>query len=246
MAHGVWTHNDIIKLALIGSHSGQAVVNVFHFEVASAAQVPDNDDAGAQVLAANLVADWHTNNKTTWLACHTTGYSLLRAQVQIVERHNSRNRRLTAQDSTTGLPAAGTFNPGGQNNIDSLLTDAAVVRWRTDIAGRSHRGRTYVGPLPQGQVTNGVIGAGFLTPLNAWRDAFFARYKVGGTTQAIQFSTIYSRPFDQGTYGYVRGQGANRAMYFPPDYAGNSTGITSCSTDSNARTMRRRELGVGS
>ena len=44
---------------------------------------------------------------------------------------------------------------------------AAVMAWRTALAGRRYRGRTYIGPLNQAALTNQSLNGTFITNANA-------------------------------------------------------------------------------
>lgn len=242
MAHGNWAHRTLIRMSLLGRCQGQLIVNVFHFEATTATEATYVDDTLAQAGATALGVHWKANNQTEWMACHTVDYSLEGVRTQVIERPGNRNHALLATDNTTGLPVVGT-GPGAAPADE--MTSAAVVRWRSLLAGKSHRGRTYIGPLAENYIQGGVLQAIYLTPLNAWRTDFEALYMSPSNTYANAQLTIYSRPYDKFDYGYVKGSGAARTMHWPEDYDGNSSLVLSSAVDLVGRTQRRRELGVG-
>lgn len=247
MVHGAWTPNTLVQLSLIGACQGQAIVNVHHFEASGGTEATLLSDTLAQTFAGNLAADWATNLKTAWLNAHPQDYSLTRVQVQVLERPGNVNHRLVPQDYTTGLPGAGTiaFNSGD-------LSSAAVLKWKSVTAGRSHRGRSYVGPINNGNIVGGVVQAGWKTFLDAYVTAMINRYTGAGAGAAAGYVfTIYSRPYSNTgvatpEYQYTRRGPTGITVVTPPDYAGQSSFVVSGSTDTTARTQRRRELGVGS
>lgn len=247
MVHGPWTPNTLTQLTLVGACQGQAIVNVHHFEASAGTEATLLNDGLAQTYAANLAADWAGNLLTPWRNCHTQDYSLVRLQVQVLERPGNVNHRLVPQDYTTGLPQPGliAFNSGD-------MSTAAVLKWKSVTAGRSHRGRTYVGPINNGNVVGGVVQAGWKTPLDAYVTAMINRYTgLGAGAAAGYVLTIYSRPYSNTgvptpEYQYTRRGPTGITVVTPGDYAGQSSFVISGSTDTTARTQRRRELGVGS
>lgn len=247
MVHGVWGPNTLTQLTLVGRCQGNAVVNVHHFEASAGTEATLLSDTLAQTYAANLGNDWRTNLQTTWLACHPNDYYLDSIRVQVLERPGNLNHRLVPQDITTGLPAAGTVASAAGD-----LSGAAVIKWKSVTAGRSHRGRTYVGPLLQSWILDGSLIAGAKTVIDAYQAAMITRYTgLGSGAAAGYVLTIYSRPYSNTgvptpEYQYTRRGPTGITVITPPDYNGQSSFVLSGSTDSTARVQRRRELGVGS
>jgi len=50
------------------------------------------------------------------------------------------------------------------------LQNAAIITWRTGLAGRSRRGRTYLPPTGESQQNGGVLLASFLTLMNSFAE----------------------------------------------------------------------------
>lgn len=247
MVHGPWTPNTLIQLSLIGGCQGQTIANVHHFEVTGAVEATLLSDTLAQSAAMAVGNDWRSNLQTPWLACHTNDYTLQRIQVQVLERPTQVNHRLVPQDITTGLPAPGTIAAAAAD-----LSSAAVLKWKSVTAGRSHRGRTYVGPIAGASQLAGLVLAAFKTPLDAYVTAMITRYTGAGAGVALAGNfTIYSRPYSNvgvptPEYQYTRRGPTGITIVTPPDYAGQSSFVVSGSTDTTLRSQRRRELGVGS
>lgn len=256
MVHGAWAQRTVFQLSLIGSSNGQSIVNVHHFQATPANEALLLNDGLAQTSAQALVNDWQANLQTLWLACHLATYSLVRRRVQVLERPANVSHRLVAIDDTDSLPAAGTFDPSqGAVGLQEDQTAAAVIRWATAVAGRSHRGRSYVGPISSGQIDNGVIAATAITAINAYAQAMITRYTGAGAGSVLGWDLgIYSRPYSNTglpagqapEYQYTKRTGSGLTVITPPDYNGNFTNATGATVDTTARVQRRRELGVGS
>lgn len=256
MVHGVWGQRTLFQLSLIGSSNGQSIVNVHHFQSTPANEALLVSDAAAQVSAQALVDDWQANLQASWLGCHLLQYTLVTRRIQILERPGNVSHRLVALDDNNGLPTAGTYDPG--DGSGGLLEDqqaAAVVRWVTNIAGRSHRGRSYIGPLPSSQINNGVVSAPNLAVINTYAQAMITRYTGAGAGSVLGWDLcVYSRPYSNTglpagatpEYQYTKRTGTGLTVITPPDYDGNATNITSANVDSTMRVQRRRQLGVGS
>jgi hypothetical protein len=240
MVHSAWTHRTLARITMNGRFSGNAIVNVFHFEATTVSEATFTTDAAAQAALLALLADFTTTQTTTFLAIHSPGYTLQGLTGQILERPSNVSHALTAADYTTGYPKAGT-NPFP--DIGSTAV-AAVIKWRSLVAGKSHRGRTYVGPIPENDTTSGILAGNGPTRMGAFLTSMMNVYGPTGTNLDWRL-TVYSRPYDYPEYGYVKGSGPNRQMYFPPDYAGDSSNVLSGSVDTTLRTQRRREIGVG-
>jgi len=248
MAHGPWAHRSIAQLSLIGSAEGQKIVNVYHFEATVAGEALMVSDTVAQTRANTLASDWLAACKVQWLQNHPVGYSLDQVVAQVLERPGNVDHRLVATIETGGLPSPGTMP--SSTPIDDLTT-CAVIRWRTPISGRSHRGRTYIGPVTdewskQGRISQPVGESyTFAQRLEAHVTDMLATFGPAGSDTAWNF-TIYSRPYDNPHGNYARRIGGVLTVVNKPDYDGNSTNVTSGAHDDILRTQRRRELGVGS
>ena len=245
MVHGPWGHNTICELVLIGKVNNQEIINVHAFEASAAEEATFVNDGVADTSAQGLRDDWIANLLVSYRAIHGTGYSLVTVGSQIVERPATVSHRLGRQDrSDAPLPAAGTAaTAGGMLPI----ADAAVVRWRSLVASRSARGRTYFGGLPgdwRDLVNTGQWTAGFVTALDTYANTLRTRYSPGGAFAAWNL-TVYSRPYTAPAGDYVKRVGGALTVIHLPDYAGNSNFVTSHVVDGIARTQRRREVGVG-
>jgi hypothetical protein len=251
MAHGAWAHRTIVQMSLLGHCPGGAVNNVLHFEAEGAAEATYLTDALAQADALALANQWNTGLKASWLAMHPSPYVLDTIRVQVLERPSAINHRLVAQDVTAGQAGTGGDQADGSGSTVASVVDdystSVVIKWAAAIAGRSHRGRTYVGPLASVWKSAGRIVTGFGTgKITPFITAMLAAYTGTGAVTNHFNLVAYSRPYNTGQYEYTKRVGGALQVITPPDYDGNSTFIASGSYDPILREQRRREIGVGS
>lgn len=241
MAHAAWSKRTICQLSIIGTAFGQQFVNVHHFEASGIDEATFSNDQAAQAAGQALATAWIGGQKDEYLGCVSTDYTMVMVRAQILERPNLREHRLTPVE----IPSTGAGTGGQALGPSEDTSVCGVIRWRTPQAGKSHRGRNYFGPVPASWRNNGLLATAGVTALTAYRDAMIAAYGQTEPPLAGWALTIYSRPYDQGEYGYVKGSGAQREMHFPPDYNGNSTNVTLGAVDAVLRSQRRRQIGVG-
>jgi len=239
MPHGVWAHNDIAQISLIGAINSQQIVLRHNFEAPGAVQATLTTDALKQAWATSVRNDWRTNLLTTFRAMLSTDYSLVTIRAQIVEANGAYEHRLVSTDDVASLPLAGTLAQTQQ-----VLTNAGVIRWRSLFASRSQRGRTFV-PLPGGGTTGGLVNTGNVTVLSAYAAALVARYGANSPTFADATLTVYSRPFDENERYRIDRHTHPPTVTAIPVYDGNSANVVSQTVDPYARVQRRREFGRG-
>lgn len=242
MVHGAWGFKTICQLSIIGTAFGVQVVNVHHFEASADDEADFTNDQVAQAAGLTLLNGWVTGVKDEYLGCVSTDYTMVSLRAQILERPGLVEHRLTPSE----VPTSGTGTGGQALGTAEDAVVSGVIRWRTPQAGKSHRGRNYMGPLAQAWRENGRLSSAAVTALTAYKEAMVTAY--GQTSPIPRTSwclTVYSRPYNEGEYGYVKGTGASRVMFFPPDYNGNSTNVTDGAIDPILRTQRRRQIGVG-
>lgn len=226
-----WGHRTLAQMALKGRLAGQDVVNVFAFEW----KAPDDpSDALRMTRADQIVTDWVTNLRTAWLAQCSNHYTLPIITIQVVVP----NRLVPIEKVQAGPPAGAVAN-------DSLPpSTATIIRWRSNLAGKQHRGRTYVPGVPAvGAATEGQLLTAQRNLHQAFADAMVARYGDGSSAQALADFTVFSRPYDD-EYYTVRVAHVPTVVH-KTNYGGNSTHIISGAVDNSLRVQRRREVGVG-
>lgn len=237
-----WTHRTVVQLSILATCHGAQIVNTHHFEASSVMEATFLNDELVQNEVNDLVNHWLTTAKNPYLNGHGAEFVVNRVVGQCVERPGNFRHRLTPIETT----------PTGQTNGDGTLgaievtTTSAIIRWRTPIAGKSHRGRTYYGPLAANQVSDGRLSSSGTTNITLYTTALMGLWGPTGTQSSDFRLTVYSRPYNSGEYQYTTRRTGSLTVVTPPDYAGNSTNITSYSIDPTLRVQRRRELGVGS
>jgi len=141
--------------------SAITVQNVFHFGLAVA-----GGTSGA------LVNDWNTNVIPYWKAHIWSGISFVEVNAQMIAP--------TEQDvSRIPLTGVGTSS----FTIGAPAPTAAVWTWRTQLTGRSRRGRTYLAGwgYDNSSWSNGYVWtANSITQLGAFADTIRLRYQLGG------------------------------------------------------------------
>lgn len=239
MPHGTWGHRTMAQLTYLGICQGQRVANVFAFEASTATEVFEWTDALRQTSLATLMSDFDTAIRTAYKACLPTDYTLQKLRGQIVEVPSQYEHRLSAQETT--MPAG---QVGTAANASGNLPSAAVIKWTSTIAGRSHRGRTFVGPIETGGVLAGSLVAGTITYVTALKTALINNFSVSVVPAVNWAFTVYSRPLD---VRYTKTPGSSPPTWVNQGpYDGNSSNILAGTVDTVGRTQRRREIGVGS
>jgi hypothetical protein len=241
MPHASWGDRTVAQLSIIGRAFGQSVVNVFHFQAEPTLEATFLTDDIARSATETLLEDWQTNLMSPWRGCHNGEYSVLMLRAQVLERPSNYEHRLTPTEVAITSGGAG-LDAGNAVNA----TGSGVIRWRTARAGKRYRGRSYVGPVTSSWSENGVLTSDYITLLNTFGNAMKTRYGAGGLPADTWVQTIYSRPFDQGDYGYPQGTHPNRVFFYPDAYAGDATNVTDFAIDTTLRSQRRRQIGVGS
>lgn len=246
MQHPAWTHNTLAQVAFLGKIGNQQIVNNLHFEASGArqAQIAADGDHGDDFvsdllddLVGNLWLQYINALPNDYVANSITG----RVIAYPAEAHTNR-----AVQERTNAPAR---NAGAGAGADALST-AKLLQLRTPLGGKSHRGRIYL-PCARAEVTDGTLDAGN-GAATAARTALVAaitnRY-IGAHafTADVAFLTVFSKPLHIHEQQWaVRVAGQLQVRSNPAAYAGNSTGVTLVRFDPTARTIRRREVGVGS
>lgn len=142
---------DIVRLSIESLFNGETtVVNVFHYrqETELILDTPAEDVIQAWVGGAQptyLAAISEGNVLQVARAVQLTGAPLTIAEVELTGSGTRAGTGLTPQSSP-------------------------CISWRTGIAGRRNRGRTYMPPVPQTDNNAGVIGAGLVAALQDFVD----------------------------------------------------------------------------
>lgn len=142
--------------------------------------------------------------------------------------------------SWTAGTGAGTY-PGSPSTTRPTH-DACVVGWRTAMAGRANRGRTYLGPLPVASLVGQAFTNDWKTDLATWLDQLVGLFGPSGTDSYWRLAVLH-RPHDARTV--LRKVAHAWALVSQGASSGGSTDITSYVINPYVCTQRRRSLGVG-
>lgn len=239
MVHAAWSHGTIWEMVIKGRCQGQQIINVHHFEAAATLDAAINTDALKQAEGPLIAANWLTNCKAAYLDLHTNDYTLDEIITQVVEVNGQTNHVLAAMSTTTGLPSAGTTAAAADD-----MTTALNIKWRSLLAGKHRRGRSMMGPQFEGASLAGLVVAGSLTVMTAYRTAM-ARYRLTGAEALKWLHTVYSKPYNTGQYQYTKRVAGVLTVVTPTDYNGDSNNIVDSANDPILRVVRRREIGKG-
>lgn len=204
---------DIVQVKWRYLVNSQNVLNVIAFKDLDAAHTITQ-------LAADL---WSSANGLAVLMNNMRNSVVTQdLTVEYVVPHGPAGIVYSAAAPPTGLQ---TLGAGGE-----LLPpqSAQVLTWRTALAGRSYRGRTYLSGYGTLEQVGGVWTAGHMTSINGQATAFLARYNAATGVYAHWGLCVISRQLN----GVVRVTPVG-------------TDVTAYQARSTVYTQRRREVGVG-
>lgn len=194
-----------------GSLDGQEVVNVMYF--ANIGTGPP-DVTGANGLMESYADAWLQAPATGQL---NAAYTLLDVTVTDVE-------------AAGGPTATSTSAPvsGGSTGVHTANQSALVVSWRTGLAGRSNRGRTYLGGLDNDILADANhVTSAFATAVTAGANNFIVAVQAWGWELSV--ASYYS-----GVDGNGRPVPRAEAVITPVTFA-----IVNTRLDSQRRRMPR-------
>jgi hypothetical protein len=197
---------DIFKLSIVSTFTGNdQIVNNLHY-----VQLAAVTDPPAQDLADRFLSDVIPS----YLNLLST-----RIVVQLLEVRQVLGG-LGSYDLTVG-------DNGNLSSDDIVpLQSAPLISWRTGLAGRAHRGRTFLPPIPEGNQDAGNLDTSYKNLMGSF--AAVARLINDGVADVWQLC-IFSTELD----------GEPRV---PPV----GTPVTSWIIRDNMGSQRRRRQGVGS
>lgn len=134
---------DVAQAQIFGRIDGQTTINDLYF----ASESPPVTLGQLEVLALGL-ADWFSASLLTLLSA---SFAFERVHV----------RDLTTQAGFSVDQSAGA-GPGGAGGAFVPNNVAPCISFRTQIAGRSGRGRNYIPGVPQSVITGNTISPGFI------------------------------------------------------------------------------------
>lgn len=183
-----------VKVALQYLFLGQEVVNTLWF-ITSDERHPIYDDVAD--LALLVATQWSTSDLRT-----------AQSDQLILQSVYAKSMESQFAPSVTDTTFAG--NAGGSASVPYAEQNAFCVTFRTERAGRSGRGRNYLGGLTEGNVIDGVVNSTYAdAAVEFYEDlavSVFASqwyHCVASKQQLGVVSTEYT-PFIVRSYGYWR------------------------------------------
>jgi hypothetical protein len=167
----------VCKVAFLYSRDTRTFVNVFHVA----------DSTGWDLTKMNnLAIDMHAWWSNQYKVYMPAGISLKQIQVRLLDPSNP-----LSVDYTTGLPESGSFASAMES---ANVTE--TISWRSGLAGRKYRGRTFVPGIAEAQVNQDDTSAsGFVTALGIIADGLF-NHVISGTRFPVIFhiaSNLFTR-----------------------------------------------------
>lgn len=162
---------DLFELVVVGRQANHSILNTFGF-----AQV----GAPAGDPMANIASKFNSLIMTVWKGIHTPDYAVEALWVNPVHPVGAARYELNFAP-----PEAGTFAG------ESLpLQDAVVVTWRTALAGRSYRGRSYISSLAESQQNAGTIAAAMITNYQSFCSAMYGGFVTNAAANNARLVVI--------------------------------------------------------
>jgi len=236
--HAPWGFGTLWELSLKGHYLQQLHVMTHHFEAIAANEGQFPDDASKIAQGSIIIDAWEAACLSQFRSMKNVSFVLTDATCQVLQVRGFSDHRLVGVQKNYNLGGTAPVGAAGQPG-----TLAGIIRWTTNIAGRSHRGRSYVGGMPAEWTVNGGLDTNGQTALNNYANAMVGTFKPPGPNSASAFFTIYSRPYKYSAWTFWADGTLN--VHEAGPYDGNSTGVLNHQIDTVARVQRRRELGVG-
>lgn len=143
--------DDIYRLSTLSEYisGGDDAVNVFHFRQETPAVFATPGEDLAEAFVATVLP--------AYVNCMTAGYVCHRIAVKQVTGG--------AEEYETNVD-----EPGTAGVVGSMLptTVSALLSWRTGLAGRRKRGRTYLPPTNEEQLSSGLWSSSYMTAMQGF------------------------------------------------------------------------------
>lgn len=149
-----------IEVVVKGTHVGNEFNSVFHYYTPGSISV-----AQAQTIAIGF----RDNVLTSYRNCLNVSYNATVVHVKDLS---------VANGAVYDLLLVGPY-PGGRTGNDLPGNVAIVASWHTSLSGRSFRGRTYLGPLAESDVSGDTIAAGLSSAIAAFIAAIIGYRPLG-------------------------------------------------------------------
>jgi hypothetical protein len=177
--------NGIYRLSVIGTVLGQQHVHTLHFRSTLAGNAVAMDEATFQ---QGIIDDWQANARTQYRGMF---YSIA---------FPCENYQVRKVCGGTPLPAGVDEAEAGGSTGGALGSSTApgppwlanVVTWRTALAGRSFRGRSFFGGLDEADFAGAVVQANRLTPTGVYCTALITAFVTPLETAVNQKLFVFS------------------------------------------------------
>lgn len=169
--------NDTVQLSVIGTVAGQTHIHTQHFRYLD----PTSTEQG-------LIDLWQANCRTTYRNMfNTTDLPVLLLRAGQV--CGAIPLRAPVEEAEAPATQAGTLNWTGDRAPSWL---AGVVSERTAFAGKSRRGRFYIGGLYEAAIAGNDLGATHKGHIQAYVDALNGTFGAAGSSNLYRL-VVYSR-----------------------------------------------------
>lgn len=161
---------DIYRVAVTANTPFGLHVNTWHVRQQTAA--PFNNDA-----FADINDHFTTLAKTAYLALFDSQFSMVSLRVSEVD------------GSLTGLPSVTFSNTGSGTRVEASERlpgqNSALIDYQSGFSGRRGRARQFIGLLHEADQSGGIVGAAFLSLMNAFGQALRNAYGVTSTSYPL-------------------------------------------------------------
>jgi hypothetical protein len=182
--------NGIYKLAVIGTVAGQQHIHTLHFRsTVGGPAVGSAEDFYMQ----ELITAWQTAARTAYRNIFTTDHLPVQTY-QVRKVCGTLPLPAGLDEAEAGANQGGTINGAAVGAGEAAAPWLAnVVTERTGLAGRRYRGRFFLGGLYEGFIAGAVVGAGRLTPTNAYAAALLGAFVTPAEATVLAKLFVYSR-----------------------------------------------------
>jgi len=173
--------NDTLRLSVIGTVATQQHVHTLHFR---------NSTIGDQEQA--IIDAWQANCRNAYRDMFTTSDSpVQRFSVQQV--CGSVPLRSALEEVEVSPNIAGSWlTSGGAVHAISPSFVAAVVSVKTALAGRSRRGRFYIGGVPEAELNINSLSPAYTAKIQAYINVLLTRF--GALSVLHEFNLVVHSP----------------------------------------------------
>ena len=225
--------NGIYRLAVIGTVAGQQHVHTLHFR---STLDPDSLSASEEQWQQELIDAWQGAPRTAYRGIFYTVHNPCE-QYQVRKVCGSLPLPAGVDEAEAGGSTAGTM-PGGSSITAPWL--AQNVTWRTGNAGRSYRGRSYIGGLDENDITGAVVAPARVTLLATYCTALKTAFVDPGDLDTPYKLFVFSRVLAEG-----KPATPDKPAVPPVECQQAGADVRSFQTRTALATMKSRKAGSG-